>query len=145
MGRIVVGVDGSEDSIRALRWAIEESRFRSDTVEAVIAWTYPYAAADGFGTIAVGIDPSDLIAGANRTLDTALLAACPEPEARAAIERRVEEDRPSHALVEASKGADLLVVGSLGHGAFAELLLGSVSLHCVTHANCPVVVVRPTK
>ena len=58
------------------------------------------------------------------------------------IERRVVEGAPGAVLVEESRGADLLVVGSRGHGGFAGLLLGSVSQQCAHHAECPVVIVR---
>ena len=144
MKRIVVGIDGSDESIKALRWAIDEAQLRAATVEAVCAWTYPYAAGDGFGTMAVAFDPKDLAAGAASTLETAIAAACPDPALRATIKRRIVEDRPAHALITESDGAELLVVGSRGHGSFAGLLLGSVSLHVVTHCKCPVVVIRST-
>jgi nucleotide-binding universal stress UspA family protein len=56
--------------------------------------------------------------------------------------RQVTEGNPAQVLLDAARGADLLVVGSRGHGGFAEALLGSVSQHCVHHARCPVVVIR---
>lgn len=142
MGRIVVGVDGSEHSLRALRWAVAEAGFRQATVEAVSAWSYPVVAADGLGSAAV-FDVSGLQEGANQSLEAALVEACPDEATRAAIVRKVVEGAPSQALVEASKGADLLVVGSRGHGGFAGLVLGSVSTQVVHHAHCPITVVPP--
>ena len=59
-----------------------------------------------------------------------------------AVEALAVEGRVAHALVQAAKGADLLVVGNRGRGGFGGVLLGSVSFHCVSHAPCPVVVVR---
>lgn len=143
MGRIVVGVDGSEHSVRALRWAIAEAALRNDTVEAVISWSYPVTAADGFGGATTFFDASELQDSARQTLDTAIAEACPDADADAAIVRTVVEGSAGHALVDASRGAALLVVGSRGHGGFAGLLLGSVSTQCVHHAHCPVTVIRP--
>lgn len=64
------------------------------------------------------------------------------PDGRGSLIRTVVQDHPAAALIIAAEGADLLVVGSLGHGGFAGMLLGSVSAHVVAHASCPVVVVR---
>jgi nucleotide-binding universal stress UspA family protein len=139
MGRIVVGVDGSEHSRRALRWALEEADLRGASLEAVAAWSYPYlAGADAVATVAV--DPRELQATTARALEEAL-EECATPAQRDAVKRTVVEDRPARALLDAANGADLLVVGSRGRGGFAGLLLGSVSSQCVHHASCPVVVV----
>ncbi len=143
MGRIVVGVDGSEHSIEALRFALAEGRARGADVQAVITWSMP-AVTDAFGTSGLaGIDPQIFADGAKLLLDQAVDAATDDADERAAIVRSVIEGSAGHVLVELSRGADLLVVGSRGHGGFAGLLLGSVSNQCVHHAHCPVTVIRP--
>ncbi|HVM67565.1 MAG TPA: universal stress protein [Acidimicrobiales bacterium] len=131
--RIVVGVDGSASSRHALAWAAEEATLRGAAVEARIAWPQS-SYAD------VPESPLDFEGIARETLDAELRAVV-GPEAED-VARRVEYGPAAHLLTEASRGADLLVVGSSGHGAFAGMLLGSVSRHCTAHARCPVVVVR---
>lgn len=143
MGRIVVGVDGSEHGVDALRFALAEARAHGSTVEAVLAWTYPIMADAYGGTAMAGVNPEVLVEGAKQALEQAIEAATDDPAERAAVQRKVVEGGAGHALVEASRGAQLLVVGSRGHGGFTGLLLGSVSSQCVHHAHCPVVVVRP--
>lgn len=143
MGRIVVGVDGSQPSNDALRWALAEAAARGATVEAVITWSNPIVADAYGGASMIGFDPAILVEGASQTLESAIEAACPDADQRAQIVRTVAEGGAGYVLVEQSRGADLLVVGSRGHGGFAGLLLGSVSTQCVHHAHCPVTVIRP--
>jgi nucleotide-binding universal stress UspA family protein len=143
MGVIVVGVDQSAGSLAALRFALEEARLRDATLRIVHAWQYGYIGA-GFleGSYPlVGADIKELQDAGEAELDARVREAIPNT-GDVAIERRVLEGRPAAILVEQSLGADLLVVGSRGHGGFAELLLGSVSHQCASHAKCPVVVVR---
>lgn len=141
MAKIVVGVDGSEAALDALRWALDEGRLRSATVEVVLAWR----SSPVTGLASVGAFPArDLVEQAARTqldeiVDAVGLADMTDP----VVETRLVESHAAPALLEAAADADLLVVGSRGHGAFAGMLLGSVSQHCVTHAPCPVVVVPP--
>lgn len=134
-GRIVVGVDGSPGSHDALRWAARQAEVAGLPVLLVTAWHFPVM----YGTVPVpGVD---FETEAGKLLDDTLKAARAEfPEVR--FETRLVAGRASDALVRASDGADLLVVGSRGHGAFTGMLIGSVSMHCVGHAHCPVVVVR---
>ena len=140
---IVVGVDHSEGAKAALRFALEEATLRQATLRVVHAWQYAYLGATGFEGFypALGGDIKELRDAAERDLDATLREAIPETGA-VEIERRVVEDRPAAALVEESRGADLLVVGSRGHGGFAGLLLGSVSQQIAHHAPCPVVIVH---
>ena len=136
--RIVVGVDGSESSKHALRWAARQAGFTGATLEAVTGWEYP--AFFGFApTVPDGIDYGEL---AGRALDQSIdeVFGADRP---ARLETRVVARHPALALVEASEGADLLVVGSRGYGGFADALLGSVSTYCIHHAHCPVTVIRP--
>ncbi len=134
-GRIVVGVDGSPASAEALSWAARQARLTGAALEAVTAWTYPMTY--GFPVIA----NVDWEHGARTVLTDAIHAVLGDD---ADVLRRVVEGHAAQVLTEAAVGADLLVVGSRGHGGFTGLLLGSVSEHVVTHAPCPVVVVRST-
>jgi nucleotide-binding universal stress UspA family protein len=143
MAVIVVGVDHSEGAKAALRFALEEATLRQATLRVVHAWQYAYIGATGFeGTFpALGGDIKELRDVAERDLDATLQEAIPET-GTIELERRVVEDRPAAALVEESRGADMVVVGSRGHGGFAGLLLGSVSQQVAHHAACPVVIVH---
>jgi nucleotide-binding universal stress UspA family protein len=138
-GLIVVGVDGSEESKAALRWAVEEARLRGAAVRVVHAWTARPVLVPG----------SPLLAG-----DWELVRKAAEDFAHGCVADAIDHPNdlevtvdavhgvPAVALVQAARGAELLVVGSCGHGGFAGLLLGSVSQQCVHHAPCPVVIVR---
>jgi len=144
MNLIVVGVDQSEGAKAALAFAHEEARLRGATLRAVHAWQFGYIGYSGLeGTLpAVGADIRELRDAATATLDATVHKALPDPgEVR--IEQCVVEGAPGAVLVDESQSADLLVVGSRGHGGFAQLLLGSVSQQCAQHAACPVVIVRP--
>jgi nucleotide-binding universal stress UspA family protein len=139
--RIIVGVDGSPSSVTALRWAIAEAEHTGDTVEAVIAWQVPISAG-GYGWAPVLMDNgANLEAVAEKTLAQTIDDVVP-PESSVNVEQRVVEGNPNTVLIGESARADLLVVGSRGHGTFASALLGSVSQNCAHHAKCPVVIVR---
>jgi nucleotide-binding universal stress UspA family protein len=134
---VVVGVDGSPDAARALRWAQDEARRRNATLLLVNGVEVGAAAASPYGS---GVLMEQLEEGGEAVLMEAL------KEVRAngfEAEGRIEMGSAAHALIEASRGADLLVVGSRGHGGFVGLLLGSVSAACAHHAHCPVVIIRP--
>lgn len=135
--RIVVGVDGSEPSKSALRWAIAQARLTGGSVDAVIAWRFP--STYGWAPYPDGLP--DLEGMAKRTL-IAALAEVSGLEPDVLVRPIVTEGNAAGALLDAAKGADLLVVGSRGHGGFASALLGSVSMQCVLHAHCPVLVFR---
>lgn len=133
--RIVVGVDGSDSSLAALDWALEEARLRSGQVHVVTAWHYPFigdAAGKAEDHEAFGEDARRVHAEAVRRASGA----------GAGVTGEVTEGHPSEVLLKAAAGADLLVVGSRGHGGFAGMRLGSVSGQAVHHAHCPVLVVR---
>jgi nucleotide-binding universal stress UspA family protein len=133
--RIVVGVDGSPASLQALRWAAGQAALTHASVRAVTSWSQPA----GYAMEYVG-DDIDWAENGRAILDDALAAV--GDETSAGVERSVVEGEPAHVLVDASAGADLLVVGSRGHGGFTGLLLGSVSDYVIAHAACPVLVVR---
>ncbi|HEU5405228.1 MAG TPA: universal stress protein [Gaiellaceae bacterium] len=143
MAVIVVGVDQSEGARAALRFALEEAKLRRATLRVVHAWQYGYIGATGVEGAypALGGDIKELRAGAETALAETLRESIPEADT-VEIERRVVEGRPAAVLVDESRGADLLVVGSRGHGGFTGLLLGSVSQQCAHHAACPVVIVH---
>ncbi len=134
--RVVVGVDGSDSSIAALHWAARVGGALGLGIDAVVSWLYPASFA-----MAGGIDNWDPATDAHTALDTALTTAF-GTEHPAGLRRLVQEGHAAQVLLEASAGAELLVVGSRGHGGFTGLLLGSVSMQCVTHGTCPVVVVH---
>ena len=136
-GRIVVGVDGSELSGLALAWAARQAELTGATMEALTAWHWPQT----YGyplPVGEGYDPK---VAAARVLDAAVDRIRLE-HPRLEVRTETLEGPASRALVEASKGADLLVLGRRGHGEISGMLLGSVSAYCVAHAHCPVVVVR---
>jgi nucleotide-binding universal stress UspA family protein len=139
---IVAGVDGSPSSVTALRWAIRQAGLTGAAVDAVIAWHYPVVAAGGYGLAPMVTSGAfDFKGNAKKVLADAISAAA-GPDGGAPVRPLVVEGNPAQVLLNASDGADLLVVGSRGHGGFTEALLGSVSQHCVHHAHCPVVVIR---
>jgi nucleotide-binding universal stress UspA family protein len=143
LGVIVVGVDQSAGAKAALRYAVDEARLRHATLRAVHAWQFGSIGASGIeGAYPIlGGDLKERRDAAEAALVATLREVIPEP-GEVKIDQRVVEGRPAAVLVEESRGADLLVVGSRGHGGFAELLLGSVSHQCANHAQCPVLIVR---
>ena len=133
---IVVGVDGSAASVEALRRAQSLAEQLSATVIALASWDVP-PVYDGY--VAMGIDDFDVRAG--EILQESMVKAFgAEPPAN--VEARLVQGHPRHTLIEASRDADMLVVGRRGHGGFGGLLLGSVSSALVAHAHCPVLVVH---
>jgi nucleotide-binding universal stress UspA family protein len=132
--RIVVGVDGSEHSNSALRWALKEAECHSGTVTAVLAWQVPFLSFPG------AFDRDELEKAYKDFLIETVSAIAPKPAVP--LETLVAEGDPTESLVEASKGASLLVVGIRGRSPFAGLLLGSVSQGAGASAHCPVVLVK---
>jgi nucleotide-binding universal stress UspA family protein len=144
--RVVVGVDdhdldaeqGAEnESTRAVRWAyglpgVEE-------VRVVHAWFLPALAVGMFATVAAEIDTMD--AAAQQVVDHVLESAGPAPE-HVKVTGEAVRGTPGFALIEASRDADLVVVGSRGRGGFKGLLLGSTSAEVASHSHAPVAVVR---
>ncbi|UOE44322.1 universal stress protein [Agromyces larvae] len=138
---VVVGVDGSEVSDRALAFAAVEAERRGEPLIAVHAWDIAVMVGGeyGYGVAMVGADA--LGSAAEEVLDEALrttAAAHPDLE----IERRVVAGDPVAALVEEAVHASLIVVGSHGRGALARFLLGSVSHGVLAHLEVPTIVVR---
>jgi nucleotide-binding universal stress UspA family protein len=139
--RVVVGVDGSEGSRRALAWAADEAREHQARLRVVTTWTAPPVAAGAGYASLPWYGEADLSPVAERQLTEAVAEVLGEkPDLE--IERVVAEGHAAPQLIDASAAADLLVVGCRGHGGFAGMLLGSVSQHVAAHAQCPVVIVR---
>jgi nucleotide-binding universal stress UspA family protein len=134
---VAVGVDGSPHAQEALEWAARYVETAGGTLHAIVAWHYP---AD-YGFAAIPDLDIDLETGARETLTTALVDVRRD-HPKVEIAENVVQGPAAVVLVDCSGDADLLVIGSRGHGGFADLLLGSVSTHCVNHAQCSVVVVR---
>jgi nucleotide-binding universal stress UspA family protein len=139
-GRIVVGVDGSQVSQRALQWAVDEARRWQASLEVVHVWHMPYVGE--FPYVGARFNPATLEETAQRVLDEMVVrvdtTGLPRP-----VDRILVCGGAASVLLESAKGADLVVVGSRGLGGFAGLLLGSVSHHVAHHATCPVVIVPP--
>jgi nucleotide-binding universal stress UspA family protein len=136
-GRIVVGVDGSTESMAAFTWAIDEARRRDDAVEVVGTWTDPMAFGDKGLPIGVGKEIRD---ATKRAIDKAVSVATGNEDPGINIRPVVICGRAPRVLCEISEHADMLVLGSRGRGGFASLLLGSVSHQCAHHARCPLVI-----
>ena len=138
---IVVGVDGSGSSSDAIRWAVAEARLRKTAVKAVYAWQSPLVT--GFQYIPPDLLDPDVLDRHAREIVEAAVAEAGEARNGVVVESCAIEGLPASVLIEASREAELLVLGSRGHGGFHGLLLGSVGQQCVHHAVCPVVIVRP--
>jgi nucleotide-binding universal stress UspA family protein len=137
MARFIVGVDGSDNSADALRWAHREAQVRGADVTALLAWNFlDQYHVDSETTF----DPQYGQDDARRALEAAVQEAL--GERAAGVQLEVVCDLPASALLDASEDADLLVVGARGLGKFRGLVLGSVSQRCLEHATCPVMVVH---
>ncbi|WP_460955443.1 universal stress protein [Parasphingorhabdus pacifica] len=133
--RVVVGVDGSEPSRAALRWAVWHAGLLDGGVTALTAWNFE-------SVHSPDVPPgTDFTHAVEHALSAAVESSLPAGSTTEVWER-VERGHAATALLDAARDADVLVVGSRGHGGFMGALLGSVSQYCVTHASCPVVVVR---
>ena len=134
---IVVGVDGSDGSRRALRWAVVEARRTGSAVEAVTAWFW-----DGLeGAMLAATDPRQQRDRAERISAREVDAVVAELGSGTPISREVVEGHAIPVLVEAARTARLLVLGSHGNGRVHHAVLGSISEECVRQATCPVVIV----
>jgi nucleotide-binding universal stress UspA family protein len=140
-GPVVVGVDGSDQSYGALHWAIAEASLRQADLHVVNAYDCTQV-----------VMPTGLVPGVDRKIleeaSRTLLKEMVEP-ALCAADHRLNNialipspTGASRALLDAAVGAELLVVGSRGHGGVRGMLLGSVSQQCAHHTPCPIVFVR---
>ena len=134
--RIVVGIDGSLESARALEWAITQARRSGAILEIVTVWMFPMAVGYAFTTTV------NEVRDRARSLVDEAIRHVRDVAPDVVVRGEITEQSPGPALVKASKGADLLVVGSRGMGGFEELLVGSVARYCARHASCSVVLAR---
>jgi nucleotide-binding universal stress UspA family protein len=138
MGRIVVGVDGSEHGRRALRWAHRKAARHGDELTALLAWgLFDQLHVDGRTSFDPDYGPADAAAALDAVITDTLGG-----DAAGAVRQVAVCDLPAQALLDAAGDADLLVVGPRGRGELRELALGSVTQTCLHHARCPVAVVR---
>ena len=138
MGVVVVGVDGSDRSVPALQWAADEAAAHGHVLRVVTAWSIPVTALSPGGLPAPY--PMDELESDARAAQDAAIAKASLP-AGLEVEHHIVEGGPGAVLLDAAEGADLVVIGSRGHGGFTGLLLGSVGQQVTGHAACPVVVV----
>jgi len=146
MNEIVVGVDGSEESRAALAWAVEEGRLRQAPVLAVHAWEMPMMPAPtGLVPPSVEVvgDLTELREDAADLVETMVRETAADA-ADVEVRPLTVEDKPVKALLDAAErnDAQMIVVGSRGHGGFVALLIGSTSDQVARHATCPVVIHR---
>jgi nucleotide-binding universal stress UspA family protein len=137
-GVIVVGVDGSDGSRAALRWAAHQAAVTGSRLHAVMTFHVPFGM---YGYQLPTTVEHDVRTDSQQALADVVrevLGDAPGVDVAASV----VDGAPAPTLIEASREADLLVVGSRGHGAFVGMLLGSVTQHCVSNAACPVVVVH---
>lgn len=133
---IVCGVDGSAAGQRALEWAVDEAVRRGCRLRVVTAWSW-----DGLESIGALSSPAEAVARARGVLDAAVDRALSGVGSPPPVERVARRGVPSQELSAASADADMLVLGSHGHGAVHDQLVGSTSQRAIHQAPCPVVVV----
>ena len=141
-GTWVVGVDGSEDSRTALEWAVAQATGRDVEIVALSTLRAPILPGDAIGQPALLMDWRGFEAELRRRVEE-IIASVRRDDGSTVLEivPRVVEGRAAHTLIEASREAELLVVGSRGRGGLSGVVLGSVSRQCATHATVPVAVV----
>src|SRR5580765_7267224 len=148
MARVVVGIDGSEASGQALRWAAEEAKLRGAALHVVHTWTRPYSVPGPYPQTGRGPRPEPDKEDTERRLAEELLdrqpAASGVEVTGVRIEPELVEGPPAKRLLDAAQHADLLVIGSDRRGKLVEIPLGRVGRECVQHSPCPVVIVHVT-
>ena len=143
MAKIVAGIDGSDASKEALRWGVDEARLRRADVIAVHAWQMPPPVPTFGPSPAVDmVENVPQIEDSAEKLARSVVAEVVGDTSDVNVEAIATEGPAAGVLIDAAQGADLLVVGSRGHGGFVSLLLGSVSQQVATHAPCPVLIHR---
>ncbi len=142
-GRVIVGIDGSDASKDALRWAYRQAAQSGSELVAVAVWSYVTMSYPSMSGYVPTVNDIDLEADTKLMLEQTVKEVL---DTSTGVRLVVTEGHPADVLVRFSEGADLVVLGSRGHGGFVGALIGSVSQHVVAHAACPVVVIRhPTQ
>lgn len=139
VGPIVVGVDGSDASDQALGMAFEEAKIRDCGIVAIRVYTMPTAWGSDIPPFVEDYEERRKVE-LEALLDD--LASWKDKYAEVAIEAVVLDGHPAGVMTGLSSTAQLIVAGTRGHGGFAGLLLGSVSLQLLHHADCPVLIIR---
>ena len=143
--RVVVGVDGSPASAKALKWAQNYAKSVALPLTIVTSWDAEFVsvAIAAFGGDSIDSDSIESRHALAASLQSkSMEAAFGDAPLPSWITAELIEGKPAEALVGASNGANMLVVGTRGHSLIADIVLGSVSAHCVLHAHCPVTVIR---
>jgi len=138
ISRIVVGTDGSAAAHLAVEWAARESTTHDAKLDIIHTWSIPLLV-DPIGMSMFSFPVEDLSRAAEQVLNDAVSVA--KTITNTEVSGRIAQGPAANALIEASQSADLVVVGSRGHGGFIGLMLGSVAQQVATHSRCPVVVV----
>jgi nucleotide-binding universal stress UspA family protein len=118
-----------------------QARLVGASLDAVSAWQDPAMLGYSYGWTPALFDGESIVTSTEKILDEAVTDAVGNAGRPVDVRTRVTQGHPAEVLLHAATGAQLLVMGSRGHGTFAGILLGSVSQHCVQHAPCPVFVV----
>lgn len=140
MGVVVVGVDGSDNSVEALRWAGDHAKRTGAKLRVVHVWEFPYVETAPLALGATLPPYADMESEAREKLQGVIERATLPPDVP--VEPVVLEGSASRVLIDEAEGAELLVVGARGRGGFVGLLTGSVATQVVNHARVPVVVIR---
>jgi len=137
---IVVGVDGSPGSRKALTWAAAEAAGHGADLVVVNVWEHTLMPPAGSVSVSEHYVPD----ASQRTADELVQVIKEElgEDPAVLVRPQVKQGSPAKVLIDESSNADMLVVGTRGHGGFAGLVLGSVSQHVAAYAKCPVTVVR---
>jgi nucleotide-binding universal stress UspA family protein len=142
--KILVGVDGSDKSIAALKWAKDLASELDAEIEVITAWQTPFPTIE-LVAIGLNLDVSELNERpeqiAEYRIEKSIVGAYGQAHP-SRVSRSIEEGYPGLVIVEKSKDADLLVLGYRGHSPVVETLMGSVSMHCLAHSHCPVTIVK---
>ena len=139
MSSVIVGVDGSANSIAALQWSARYAKSTDGIVHAVYVWSYP-ASTVVTSQLGAAMAPADLMQSAASEALAGFIAEAALPD-DVHVVHVVREGSTSKVLLDQAKDADILVVGARGHGGFTGLLLGSVANAVINHAPCPVAVI----
>lgn len=134
---ILVGIDGSDSSLAALHWAANQAKLTGAPLKVISTWQYPSTV--GWAELLPG--DIDFNGDTQRVLDESLKEVLGDDQS-CQVTTEVIQGHPAVTLVELSRSASLVVVGSRGHGKFVGMLLGSVSEFLATHAHCPVLIIR---